>query len=106
MARTIQKHLPLFKILAESSDAQRSAILKTLSPAQLRVVLEAIYNVLRGTCAISDKLKKKLHQHRRIIRLLVSKDLTRQQQQRLMIKHRTLLPLLLKPVIEFLSKLE
>ncbi|MEW8544397.1 MAG: hypothetical protein AB2693_12760 [Candidatus Thiodiazotropha sp.] len=103
MAKTIQKHLPLFKILAESSDAQRSAILKTLNPAQLRAVLEAIYNVLRGTCTISDKLKKKLYQHRRVIRRLVSKDLTRQQQQRLINKHRTLLPLLLKPVIEFLS---
>ena len=106
MARIIQKHLPLFKLLSETSDAQRSAILKTLSPAQLRAVLEAVYNVLRGTCTISDRIKKKLHQYRRILRQLVSKDLTRQQQHRILNKHRTLLPLLLKPVIEFLSKSE
>ena len=104
MAESIRKHLPLLMLLVDASEAQTQAILKTLNPVQLRVVLEAIYNVLRGTCPVSDKFKKKLYQRRRIIRRLVSKDLTHQQQQRLLVKHRTLLPLLLRPVIEFLSK--
>lgn len=104
MAGTIQKHLPLLSVLVTATEAQTQALLKTLNPVQLRVVLEAIYNVLRGTCPISDKLKKNLYQHRRIIRRLVAKDLTRPQQQRLLVKHRRLLPLLLRPVIEFLAK--
>lgn len=104
MAGSIRKHLPLLMVLVDASETQTQAILKTLSPVQLRVVLEAIYNVLRGTCPIGDKLKKKLYQRRRIIRQIVSKDLTRQQQQRLLVKHRQLLSLLLRPVIEFLTK--
>ena len=101
MAQKVEKHLPLFRLLAETTDAQRSAIVKTLMPGQIKGVLEAIYNVLRGTCPVSDKVKKALYHQRRTIRRLVSKDLTRQQQHRLLVKHRAVLPLLLKPVIEF-----
>jgi hypothetical protein len=104
MAASIRKHLPLLMLLVDASEAQAQAILKTLTPVQLRVILEAIYNVLRGTCPIGDKLKKNLYQRRGIIRRLVSKDLTRQQQQRMLVKHRQLLSLLLRPVIEFLTK--
>ena len=99
-----EKHLPLFELLVQSSDEQRVAILKSLTGPQLRAVLEAIYNMLKGTCPIPDKDKKKLYQHRHIIRRLVSKDLNRQQQQRLLKKHRQLIPLFLKPVLTFLKK--
>ena len=72
--------------------------------SQLRAVQEAIYNVLKGNCPIDVKLKKKLEHHKSIIRRLVSKVFTRQQQQRLLTKHRAILPLILKSVIDFLSK--
>ena len=100
----VQKHLSLFRLLVDTSDDQRLAIVKTLTSGQLRGVLEAIYNVLRGTCPVSDKVKKALYQQRRIVRRLVSRDLTRQQQHRLLAKHRALLPSLLKPVIEYFHK--
>lgn len=103
MAQKIEKHLPLFRLLVNTTDTQRRAIVKTLSPTQLRAVLEAIYNVLRGTCPIRDKIKKSLYQQRRIIRRLVSTELTREQQQRQLVKHRGIVPLLLQPVIDFLA---
>lgn len=99
-----EKHLPLFELLAQATDRQSAAILKSLTKPQLRAVLEAIYNVLMGTCPISDSDKKKLYEHRHIIRRLVSKELNRQQQQRLLYKHRQLLPLFLKTVITFLKR--
>ena len=94
MAQRVEKHLALLHLLAETTDTQRLAIIKTLSPSQIRAVLEAIYNVLRGTCPVSDKARKALHHQRRIIRRLVSKDLSLQQRQRLLIRHTRLLPLL------------
>ena len=103
MAQKIEKHLPLFRLLVDTTEAQRRAIVKTFSPSQLRAVLEAIYNVLKGTCPISDKVKTALFQRRRVIRRLVGKELTREQQRRQIVKHRDTLPLLLQPVIDFLT---
>ena len=99
----IRKHLSLLSLLVDSPDDQKAAIVKTLTSTQLRAVQEAIYNVLKGNCPINDKLKKKLEHHKINIRRLVSKDLTRQQQRRLLVKHIAILPLILKPVIKFLS---
>ena len=96
----IRKQLPLLSLLVDSVDDQKAAI----TSIQMRAVQEAIYNVLKGNCPIDAKLKKKLEHHKSIIRRLVSKVLTRQQQQRLLTKHRAILPLILKPVIDFLSK--
>ena len=106
MAHKVEKHLALFRLLIDTTEAQRLAIVKTLDPSQMRAVLEAIYNVLRGTCPVSDKEKKALYQQRRIIRRLVSKELTRQQKHRLLVKHREVLPLLLKPVLNYLTEKE
>lgn len=104
MAQRVEKHLALFRLLVETTEAQRLAILKTSTPSQIRSLLEAIYNVLKGTCPISDKAKKKLYRQRTTIRRLVSKDLTLQQRQRLLVRHATLLPLLLKNVVDIFSK--
>ena len=99
----VHKHLPLFQVLTGATSDQRSAILKTLTKQQLHAVLEAVYNVLHGTCPISDNDKKKLYHHRSTIRKLVAKDLTRKQQHRLLIKYQSILPLLLKQVIAALN---
>ena len=104
MAHRVEKHLALFRLLVDTTAAQRLAIVKTFNVGQIRAVLEAIHNVLRGTCPISDKVKKTLYQRRKLIRRLVSKELRRQQQQRLLVKHREVLPLLLKPVVDYLTK--
>ena len=96
----VRNYLPLFQLLVHSTDEQRAALLKTLTSLQLRAVLEAIYNVLRGTCPIKDKDKKKLERYKNVIRRLVSKELSRQQQQRLLSKYRHVLPLVLIPVLE------
>ena len=99
----VQNHLPLFQLLVQDTDEQHAVLLQTLSEPQLKAVLEAIYNVLKETCPIRNPDKVKLYEHRRVIRHLVSKELTRQQQIRILKKYRTLLPLVLTPVIRFLK---
>ena len=106
MAQRVEKHLALFRLLVETTEVQRRAVLKTSTSSQIRSLLDAIYNVLKGTCPINDKAKKKLYRQRKTIRRLVSKDLTLQQRQRLLVRHATLLPLLLKPVVDLFSKPE
>lgn len=98
---SVRRHLSLLTLLKETHELQRIAILKTLTAIQLRMVREAIYNLLKGTCPVSDTLKKKLSPHQTVIRQLVSKQLSRQQQQRLLVKHAALLPLVLKPVLDW-----
>lgn len=104
MARKVEKHLDLIRLLVDTTESQRLAIVQTLSPTQIKILIEAIYNVLRGTCPISDSIKKSLFQKKEIIRRLVTKDLTDQQQRRLLVRHRAVLPLLLKPVVTFFAQ--
>ena len=99
----VSKHLSLFELLIHSTDTQRHALLKTLTDSKLKAVLEAIYNVLKGTCPINDKEKKKMSPFKGVIRRIVSDKITQKQQQRLLIKNRHLLPSLLKPVVEILQ---
>lgn len=102
----VQKHLALFELLVQAADSQRAVIVKTLSEPQLKAVLEAIYNVIKGTCPIQKKDKKKLFPYKSVIRRLVSKELSQQQQKRLLKKHHRLLPLVLKPVIDYLKHVD
>jgi hypothetical protein len=99
----VKKHLPLFEFLVRADDKQIAAILKTLSEQQLKAVLEAVYNVSKGICPLPNKTKKQLFEYKNVIRRLVSKELNREQQRRLLKKHQHLLPLVLKPVIKFLN---
>lgn len=100
-----EKHLTLFRFLVDTTEAQPLAIVKLLDTGQIRGVLEAIYNVLRGTCPIRDKVKKSLYQKKKLTRRLVSKELSCHQQC-LLVKDREVFPLLLKPVVDYLSKKE
>ena len=100
----VRKHLSLFDVLVQSTDKQREVFLKTVSETQLKAILEAIYNVLFGTCSINTKDKRKLKPHSAVIRRMLSKELTLKQQRRLLKKHQHLLPLLLKPVIDMFRK--
>ena len=99
----MRKHLPLFQLLAQSAEQQRAILLRSLSEGQLKAVLEATYNVLKGTCPVLNRDKNNLLQYRGIIRRLVSKELSPKQQRRLLTKHRDLLPIILNPVIRFLK---
>lgn len=99
----IRKHLPLLQFLVHSTDEQRKVLIKKLTTEQMKVILEAIYNVLFGTCPIGEKDKKKLSAHKAVIRRMISKDLTQKQQQRLLTNHRDLLPLLIFPVVEMMK---
>jgi len=100
----VRKHLPLFQILVRATDKQRANLLKSLSEDQLKAVLEATYNVLKGTCPVRNPDKVKLFQYRGVIRRLVSKELSQKQQTRLLKKHRHLLPIILHPVIRFFKR--
>ena len=98
----VKKYLPLFQLLAETSDSQRLAILQTATPDQLHAVAEAIYNVLHGVCPLNGKDKKELFNYRTVIRRMVSKEIELKQRRRLMKKYQAILPLILKSVIRLL----
>jgi len=99
-----KKYLPLLEVLTGASVLQRKAILRTLTKQQLRAILEAVYNVLRGTCPLHPKDKKTLFEYRDIIRRMVSKKLSEKQQRLLVNKYQNILPLLLKPAIRALKQ--
>lgn len=99
-----KKHLPLFHLLVEASNLQRKALVKTMTVEQLHAVTEAIFNVLRGVCPIKKKDKTTLTAYKDNIRRLVSNSLTSKQRKRLLNKHVTILPILLKPVLRHFKR--
>ena len=99
-----QKSARFFGVLLDASDKQRLAILKTVSDSQLRSLLEAIYNVLKGNCPIGETTKRGLSRYKKVLRRLVSKEFSLNQKRRLLIKHHRILPLILKPVTRYLLR--
>ncbi|CAG2255221.1 unnamed protein product [Mytilus edulis] len=61
---------------------QITYILKTLTTNQVQVILEILYNVIKGVCPISKKNKTALMQRKRLIREVLRPDLTLNQRRR------------------------
>lgn len=64
------------------STEQITYILKTLTKNQLQVILEILYNVIKGVCPISEKNKTALMQRKRLIREALRPGLTLNQRRR------------------------
>ena len=69
---------------------------------QLDVIIEIVYNALKGNLNISSDVKDKLKRHRHIIRLLVSKGLTRSKRKKILKRYFKLIITLIRPCEEWI----
>lgn len=86
------------------STEQITYILKTLTTNQLQVILEILYNVIKGVCPISKKNKTALMQRKRLIREVLRPDLTLNQRRRQLQKLKKELPIFLEACIHYGSR--
>lgn len=96
-----KQHLILF--LMHMSRHQLLHVLRILTKEQLRAIIEIIYNVVQGTCPVSEANKNILLKHKNLIRRLVVKRLTLSQRKRLLLKIRNILPIFFQAYIHYVS---
>lgn len=84
MNTLLKKEQNFLKLLIMSTDLQRKALIKTITPSQMRAVVQIIFNVLHGNRAISEKNIKKLKPYKVIIRRFISKGITIKRRSRIL----------------------
>lgn len=79
------------------SPQQLKFLLKTLTKAQLQVIVEIIFNVVKGVCA---KNKTVLYKRKRLIREVILPKLTPEQRKRRLRKLKRILPIFLEACLK------
>ena len=65
----LRKNLLYFKLLSETdSSTQRLALLKTISPSQLRILSEVSNHLLTKHCKLNRKTRKKLRKKIKVLK--------------------------------------
>lgn len=103
MTTQVKKHLDYLKLLTSTHVKQRRQLINTISDEQLSVLSEAIFNVLKGVCPLSNVNKNKLSKNKTILRKLVDPKLSRKFKKSILKKVQNLIPELLRPVIQYFA---
>lgn len=95
MNKLIKKESDFIRLLLNTNDRQQRALIKSITPKQMKVVVQIVYNVLQGNRVISSKTKTKLAKYKHFISRFVSKELTSRRRIILFLKYyQFILPLL------------
>lgn len=103
MTSKVKKHLDFLRLLSSSHVKQRRQLINTVSDEQLSVLTEAVYNVLKGVCPLSNINKNKLSKDRTILRKFTDPKLGKRLKITILKKNHNLLPELLRPVIKYIA---
>lgn len=99
MSNLVKREAAFIKLLLVTSNEQQRAIIKTITPRQLKAAVQVVYNVLKGNLYLPDKHKRKLQRHKQVIRRFISKGITREKRIKLLLKYLKLILLLIHPVV-------
>lgn len=103
MSRRMRSHSSFLKLLYQTTENQRKAIIATLSTEQLEVLSEIALNIYKGVFPNTQSYIKALKSFKRSVLRLGDKTINNSEKKRLLLKRRHFLPKLLKPVIEILK---
>lgn len=104
MSKQVMKHINFLSLLAFTDEKQRYFMLKTMNDQQFKVLVECVYNILYGSVQISPRYKKKLYTHKTVIRKITEADITREHRRKILLKHHSILPTLLKILLPQLQE--
>lgn len=90
MNRTVKTHLSFLDLLYTTSTKQRRALLSTMTPSQMQTLCEVMFNVYKGTIPVSKQYIKN------VISTLVSRTVNKSQRKKLLLKHQSIIPRLIK----------
>ena len=102
MIQELKSNSAFLNLLHSSHAKQRKALLKTMTQNQLKVLIEVIYNIFKGTLRLSKYYIKKLFPHRTTIRSIASRRVNRKRKRDIFVKKHSIIPILIKPVLSLL----
>lgn len=80
------------KFVSSCSKEQRYAVLKCLNEAQLKILVEIIYNITKSVIPVSKRDKKLLRKYMHSIRRLILPALNLKSRQSILIKLEEIIP--------------
>lgn len=103
MWQTVKKHEAFFKFLVYAHSAQQKVIVKALTSEQYDVLSEISLNIYTGTYPLPKKYINQLKPYESHIRSLGSGEVSNREKRRILLKHISLVSLLLKPIVQKLK---
>lgn len=87
MNQFIKKEADFLLFFLHASNKQKKVLLRTIEKAQLRAIVQIVYNVLMGNRSLLTKDKKQLAKRKTIIRQFVSEGISLKRRKELLLKH-------------------
>lgn len=84
--------------------SQQTLLVKNLNDDQLKSMVEIVYNILQGVCSISKFEKENLRTYKSSLRALTSKRIPRGKRRRLLLKTKSIIPILIKVYLRYSKK--
>lgn len=90
------------RLLRYTTKDQRIALIKTITPHQLKAVIEVFLNIYHMNVSASPACIKQLAKQKRFILRLIAKESSRDTRRKILIRLESLLPLIIKQVLHLL----
>ena len=103
MSRRVQSQYSFLHLLCSTTDIQRKALLKSITHKQLVTLCEIVYNLYKRTIKISKYFVKKIVPFKSEILTLINKQANLSKKKAALIKLRSILPIILKPVFSLIN---
>lgn len=98
MNNLVKKQSCYIKLLLTTTNQQQKAMIQSITPSQMKAVVQIVYNVLHGNPYISEKDKKKLKKRKLVIRRFIAKRLSFKSRIKLFLKYFSYISLLLRVI--------
>ena len=106
MSKRMKENLPYLQILAKCKPKLRKVIIEHGPTDVIISICECAYNLLKGTVPISTNQKRYLSRHKKHLRTLANKKISRTKKKKLLTqKGGNVLTALLPPVLSVLGSL-
>lgn len=105
MRKKIDQNIKLFlKFLSISDKIQRQSLLRTITDNQLQLLVEIIFNLIKGVLPVSTKTKRLLYLNKDNIRKVVEESIKKSVRKKRLIKINSDLPVIVQSFLKYESR--
>lgn len=105
MKKRLAKNNKLFlRFISTTDKDQRRAILRTLTDIQLQLLVEIIFNLIKGNLPLSVRNKQLLSQNKDNIRKIVTESISKQLRKKRLIKISEDIPIIVETFLRHESR--
>ena len=87
MNALLKKESTFLKLLLVTTSQQQKALIETITPSQMKAIVQIVYNVLQGNRHLPENIKSRLQKDKLFIRRFISRQLRRKERRKLLLNH-------------------